>query len=72
MNQRQFEGVAGVDRLKAHMRVLYTERKDGTGVGWGEDFFRGVLHGMSLVDAIAADVSLPVHAFINERAYERP
>ena len=72
MSQERFAGQAGLARLKAHMQTLYAERKQGTGTGWGQDYFRGLLHGLSLTDAISADVSLPAHAFINERGYERP
>ncbi len=72
MSKVQYEGTAGLEGLKAQMKRLYAERKQGTGDGWGQDYFRGLLHGLSLAEAITASVSLPLHDFINERGYERP
>ena len=71
MRKVQYEGTAELERLKAHMKTLHSERKQGTGEGWGQDYFRGLLHGLSLADAITASVSLPLHDFINDRGYER-
>ena len=52
MGQERFAGQAGLSRLQAHMRTLFAERKQGTGIGWDQDYFSGLLHGLSLADAI--------------------
>lgn len=72
MTQALYEGPAGLARLKAHMQVAFAERKQGTGAGWSQDYFRGWLHGLAGAEAISADISLAARQFINERGYERP
>lgn len=58
-----YAGPVGLQTLKAHMRTLYRERKDGTGEGYGHEFFRGMLHGLALADAIDAEVSIGIQDF---------
>jgi len=73
MTQERYEGLQGLERLKAHMRVAFAERKQGVGAGWSPDYFRGWLHGLgSAGGAISGDITLPAHQFVNERGYERP
>lgn len=71
MKQMIYSGPRGLELLMAHMRVAYAERKQGTGIGWHADYFRGWLHGLAIADAIAGDVSLSAHQFINERGFEQ-
>lgn len=65
-----YDGLEGLERLKAHMRVAFAERKQGLGVGWSSDYFRGWLFGLSCAGALDAAISLAAHRFINERGYE--
>ncbi|QOT82208.1 hypothetical protein [Cupriavidus basilensis] len=64
-----YAGAEGLDTLKAHMRTLYRERKEGTGEGYGHEFFRGMLHGLALADAMDAQVSVGIHDFIKVWGY---
>ncbi|KAE8756751.1 hypothetical protein FSO04_27680 [Paraburkholderia madseniana] len=57
-------------RLKAHMVVTWRERQQGTGVGYSSEYFRGMVSGLALADALDATVSFSIAAFITERGYE--
>lgn len=60
----------GLERLKAHRVVAWRERQQGTGVGYSSEYFRGVVFGHALADALDATVSFSIAAFITERGYE--
>lgn len=57
-------------RLKAHRVVTWRERQRGTGVGYGSEYFCGMVSGFALADAVNATVSFSIAAFITERGYE--
>ena len=65
-----YAGAEGLERLKAHMVVACRERKQGTGVGYGSEYFRGMVAGLALADAPDATVSFSIAPFITERGYE--
>ena len=69
MNHERYEGLQGLERLKQHMRVAYAERKQGTGAGWSDEYFRGLLSGLGSAGAISSEISLPAHQFVSERGY---
>lgn len=68
-NGVRYGGEAGVAALKAHMRTLHRERKQGTGAGYGEEYFRGIMHGLTLMGAVDAEVTTQVHAWIGQWGY---
>lgn len=64
-----YAGPEGLETLKAHIRTLYRERKEGTGDGYGHEFFRGMLYGLALADAIDAQVTVGIHDFIKVQGW---
>jgi hypothetical protein len=60
----------GLGRLKTHMVVAWRERTQRTGVGYSSEYFRGMVAGLALVDALDATVSFSIGAFTIERGYE--
>ena len=57
-------------RLKAQMVVTWRERQQGTGVGYSSEYFRGLVAGLALADALDATVSFSIAAFTIERRDE--
>ncbi|CAE6908597.1 hypothetical protein R69927_05850 [Paraburkholderia domus] len=56
-------------RLKAHMVVTWRKRQRGTGVGYSSEYFRGMVSGLALADALDATVPFAIAAFITDRGY---
>ncbi|MCY0852556.1 hypothetical protein [Cupriavidus sp. D39] len=66
-----YAGTDGLAMLQSHMRSLYRERMEGSGEGYGIEYFRGVLHGLAVAGAMTPHVSVAIHDFITARGYER-
>jgi hypothetical protein len=52
------------------MVVACHERKQGTGVGYSSEYFRGMVVGLALAEALDATVSFGIAPFIIEHGCE--
>jgi hypothetical protein len=64
-----YAGPDGLARLKVDMVVTWRQRKRGGDVGYSSEYFRGVIAGLALVDALDAVVPFSVAPFITDRRY---
>jgi hypothetical protein len=52
------------------MSIAWREREDGNGVGYSQEYFRGMVSGLALAEALDSDTALAIHDFIVARGYE--
>jgi len=65
-----YAGADGLGRLKAHMVVAWREGTQRIGVGYSSEYFRGMVAGLALAEALDGTVSFSIAAFTIERGYE--
>lgn len=68
-----FSGADGFKALTEHMKVLQYERKNhGQTPEYSTDYFKGILHGLNLVDAIGGDINTQLFDFVlRDRGFDQ-
>lgn len=68
-----YSGDAGFFTLTEHMRHIQQERKSGAGAGYETDYFKGMLHGLNMLNAIGGDINTQLYDFVlRDQAFNQP